>query len=364
MIKNRFQSAALAFNASNIVLFCIAVFHTALAVATLLLVSTLSAGAQTAAAASCGGNNLLEQLANDDPAAYQQVLDVAEQTLFGDSLLYKLEKEGVEPSYLFGTMHLTDPRVISIPKQAQEAIDSSDVVAIESVEILDPAKAQLALMAKPELTMFVGDDRLSNYLSEDDKKILSEGLAERGMQLALIDRMKPWLLNGMLALPQCELSRKQAGEPFLDIALAQNAEKAGKELVGLETIVEQIDAMASLPMDLHVQGLIDTVSLGDLTEDVIETMIVLYTEGKTATVWPLLRVVGEKYGREDAQDPSGYAEFEEVMVNTRNVTMLNRSLPLLEKGKAFIAVGALHLPGKKGLARLYEKAGYTVTAVK
>ncbi len=36
--------------------------------------------------------------------------------------------------------------------------------------------------------------------------------------------------------------------------------------------------------------------------------------------------------------------------------------PLLEEGGLFIAVGALHLPGKKGLVALLREAGYTVTA--
>ncbi len=43
--------------------------------------------------------------------------------------------------------------------------------------------------------------------------------------------------------------------------------------------------------------------------------------------------------------------------------MRDRALPLLGKGGAFIAVGALHLPGDKGLVALFREAGYTVTAV-
>jgi uncharacterized protein YbaP (TraB family) len=36
---------------------------------------------------------------------------------------------------------------------------------------------------------------------------------------------------------------------------------------------------------------------------------------------------------------------------------------ILAKGSAFIAVGALHLPGPDGLVEEFRKAGYTVTAV-
>lgn len=40
--------------------------------------------------------------------------------------------------------------------------------------------------------------------------------------------------------------------------------------------------------------------------------------------------------------------------------MAERAAPLLEKGGAFIAVGALHLPGKEGLIERFRALGYTV----
>ena len=308
----------------------------------------------------CSGANLLKQFAKSAPGTLEKINNEAAKVPFGNTLLFKLEKEGIEPSYLFGTMHMTDPRIVTLPKSAEKAFKDANIVAIESTEILDPAKAQITLMSRPELTMFVDEKRLTDFMSEEDKNILRTGLAQRGMQLALIDRMKPWLLTGMLALPACEFARKQAGKPYLDLAIAQRAVAQSKELVGLETLLEQFNAMASLPMHFHVQGLVDTLKLGDRVNDVTETMIILYTQGKIGAVWPMLRAVSQNTGQADDNE-DGYAKFEETMVNTRNRTMLKRSLPLLERGNAFIAVGALHLPGEQGLAKLYEKAGYKVT---
>ena len=37
--------------------------------------------------------------------------------------------------------------------------------------------------------------------------------------------------------------------------------------------------------------------------------------------------------------------------------------PLLEAGHAFITVGALHLPGERGILHLLEQRGYRVEAV-
>lgn len=357
------RSAVIADRLSDASLVIIGAVHATVLAVTMLLAFTASPAKSDTLAKTCGGKNIMQLLAADDPARFAAIESEAAKVPFGEGLLFKLEKEGVAPSYLFGTMHMTDPRVVALPKAADEALNGAQIVAIESTEILDPAAAQAALMSKPELTMFVDDKRLTDFLDDEGKDVLAKGLAERGMQLALIERMKPWLLTGMFALPECEFDRKKAGESFLDLALAERAQRDGKELVGLETLLEQFDAMASLPMEFHVQGLVDTLALGDTVKDVTETMIVLYTEGKTGTVWPMLRAVSDMAGQTDQADSEGYAEFEETMVHTRNKTMLTRSLPLLERGNAFIAVGALHLPGAEGLAQLYQDAGYTVTAV-
>ena len=52
-----------------------------------------------------------------------------------------------------------------------------------------------------------------------------------------------------------------------------------------------------------------------------------------------------------------------ALLKSRNTTMVERAAPLLASGGAFIAVGALHLPGKTGLVERFRASGYTVTKV-
>jgi uncharacterized protein YbaP (TraB family) len=128
---------------------------------------------------------------------------------------------------------------------------------------------------------------------------------------------------------------------------------------GLETAAGQLRAMASLPIAFHIKGLVETLKLGDKINDINETMIVLYQRGDTGTFWPLLRSMSP--GEED--DAAGYAAFEQAMITDRNKVMVHHAQPILAKGNAFMAVGALHLPGPEGLVEDFRKAGYTVTAV-
>ena len=50
-----------------------------------------------------------------------------------------------------------------------------------------------------------------------------------------------------------------------------------------------------------------------------------------------------------------------TLIDERNLRMRDRLLPILEKGDAFVAVGAMHLSGETGLVELLRQSGYTVT---
>lgn len=349
--------------AERAILGLLAMFNIAL-VFSVVVIAALGASSLAAKAQSqpsCTGQNLLEMMEGTDPEGYQRVLDAAADTVFGDHVFYRVEKPGTAPSFLFGTMHMTDERVLDMPDAAAKALANADIVAIEATEILDETKAQMTLLGRPDLTMFTGDQRLDDFMTAQQKAVIEAGLEQKGMKLALVNRMKPWLLSGMLALPACETARKQAGAKILDVFIAEQAQQGGKELVGLETIIEQLEAMDSIAMEDHIAGLADTLKFVDYMDDVIETMIIAYDEGDIGIVWPLLQNFKPDGFEADSNAANGYTSFEEIMVNKRNQTMFDRSIPLLERGNAFIAVGALHLPGENGLAQMYTDAGYTVT---
>ncbi len=321
-----------------------------------LVVTALAVGKARAELPACTGQDMMAEMQRSNPAALTAIRAEADKTLNSKGLLWKIERNG-QTSYLFGTMHMTDPRVTRLTQAASKAFDASDTVVIETTDVLDRSKMMAALMQKPELTMFTDGTTLTSLLPSGDVEGVNKALDARGIPPASVAKMKPWMLSAMLALPACELARQADGAPVLDVKLADDAKAAGKSIEGLETAISQLEAMASLPMDLHVKGLVDTLKLGDRIDDVIETMIVLYVNGDTGTFWPLFKAAlpGE------AGDEQGYALFEETMIKARNKTMVERAEPILARGNAFLAVGALHLPGPDGLIELFRKDGYTVT---
>lgn len=336
-----------------------ALFHITLV--TILLLTLL--GIKPARAeedVSCVGQDLVEIMQRDEPQKYQNLLAESDKVLNGKGTFWRIEKDGIAPSYLLGTMHVTDPRVLKMPNGAQEAFASAKTVVVESDEILDEQKAAVAIFARPDLSMFIDGKSITDMLSEQDKQRLEDGLKQRGIPLASVMKMKPWILASFVALPACEIKRKAQGASFLDKKIAEDGVAAGKSIKGLETLVEQIQAMADLPMEFHVKALVETLSLGDRMQDIIWTMTDLYLQENVGAIMPMITAVTPVSA---GADEDGYARFEKRIITDRNHVMAERAAPILAEGSVFMAVGALHLPDEEGVIELLRKQGYTLTRV-
>ncbi|TCU36244.1 TraB/GumN family protein [Rhizobium azibense] len=343
--------------AGNMLLWLIAAFHMLLAAA--LLAMLLAVSSAQAADDTCTGQNLMSELQQNDPARYAEVVKEADATPNGKGIFWKIEKPGLKPSWLLGSMHVTDPRVLNLPLYARAARDGADTIVIESDEILSQKKAAAALLARPDLTMFTDGTTIEKLLSRDDYARLGAGLKRRGIPLSAVSRMRPWMIASAVALPACEISRKAKGIPFLDQKIAADAAAEGKQVRGLETLAEQLQAMAELPVEFHLKSLIETLELGSKMNDVVETMTDLYLSGDIGMTIPMLKTVSPD-GKDEKSD---YASFEQRIILDRNKTMAERAAPILAGGNVFMAVGALHLPGEVGIIELLRKQGFTVTKV-
>ncbi|MCO6184898.1 TraB/GumN family protein [Rhizobium sp. L1K21] len=340
---------------SDLVLWTGAVIHT-LAALSLLFILVFALPARAQEDISCGGHDLLAGLQEKDPEAYARIARQAADIPNSESIFWKVEKDGVPASYLFGTMHLSDPRVVDMPEGAHEAFEAADTLIVESDEILDQQKASAALLSQPQLTTFTDGKSITDYLTPEERKLLEADLKGRGVPLFAVSKMKPWLLSSFVSMPVCEAARKASGRPFLDQKLVMEAAASGKKIVGLETLAEQLEIMASLPMDMHIKGLMSAIKDPQLTRDGMETLITLYDQGKAAWLEPV-----SKYLYPEDDDGFSMAEFEQKMVITRNHHMAERAADTLAKGNAFMAVGALHLSGKEGLVQLLRDEGFTLT---
>ncbi|BCL75923.1 GumN family protein [Jeongeupia sp. HS-3] len=274
----------------------------------------------------------------------------AKSESFPRAVLWKIDKPGVKPSWLFGTAHVSDPEVTRLSPQVQKAFDDADTVTtevrIDFNGMMDFAKR--VLMPEGELLA----DQID---AEHYQKLLPE-LAARDYPEVAAKRIKPWAAAMLLMVP-----KKKAGDLPLDLMLAKMAIEGSKQYTGLETITEQAAVFEAIPADKQKTLLYALIDQQADVDTYSRKLIAMYVK---RDVEGIVRFANQD---EVTLPPADQAFFntwkQKTLIDERNERMVERMGPQLAKGSSFIAVGALHLPGKTGLVAQLKKQGYTLTPI-
>lgn len=307
----------------------------------------------------CGGKDLLSIMQSNEPARYAGVLARAAEIPNGKALLWRVEKGGEAPSYLFGTIHISDARALEFPDVVRAAFAESRTALFElkmPEDDMERVRWAAKMMRHAALD---GPKTLKDYLNDDEQQALAEAAKELGLYGIVPFLMKPELLAMQLSMSKCYLRQMKKGAKGVDFTLTEEAYAVGKNVIGLETVEEQLAAIGSISLEDGLEYLRYALSGLNEGEDNTETMIRRYLERRIDVLWAWSEVEAEKIGMADG----AYDAVMEDLLDKRNVRMAERAAPLIDEGGAFIAVGALHLPGENGLVSLFRQRGYTVTAV-
>jgi uncharacterized protein YbaP (TraB family) len=309
----------------------------------------------------CAGKDILPDLAVSAPKLTTR-LALAEKTIpNGQAILWRItDKTGkIAPSHLFATIHLTSADVHALPAEARTAIEGASVVALEVKETVDPAEHMRAYFRHARfMVMPLGKD-MWDLIPDADESFIKSAPQIPPDRVATLGVLQPWVVTFMLVYPPCEVERQQAGLPILDQAIGEMALAREIPLVGLEKVEEQMAILSEVPLDTQARFLVALAKYGSQLPDFIETSKQLYLARKLSSAF----VLSTQGLPTDEPDPAMTTYLKDRLISQRNKVMLERALPLIAKGNAFIAVGAAHLPGDQGLVELFRKAGYEVTPV-
>lgn len=307
---------------------------------------------------ACSGQDILDEIRQNSPEQSARIDAAAATTINASALLWKIEGRSGPPSHLFGTVHLTDDRVNALPTSVTTALGAAKRVILEIAD-LSPTATGKAIAKMQALLVFSDGRSLKSLLTPGEYKLIGKAIEQVGMPADAAAVLKPWVITMALALTACERRRSDAGLLPLDMRLAQTARAAGVPVLGLETLEDQLKAMAAVPDEDQLTILKAGLKLIDRADDLIETMVRRYLARDLARIWPLQHELWRSAGF----DPAALGSFQKELVSVRNAKMRDAALPHLQKGGTFIAVGALHLPGRDGLVEMLREAGYTVTPV-
>jgi uncharacterized protein YbaP (TraB family) len=260
------------------------------------------------------------------------------------SLLWEISGKNLkQPSFLFGTVHLICPADFSLSDSLKNAVAKTSQLALE-IDMDDPG-----LMSTMTKNMFMaGGKTLKEILNEQQYVQLSRFYKDSlGMDIAAFGRAKPFMMMGPM------FSKILGCEPqSYEISLMGLAAKQKSEIVGLETIEEQMAVFDTIPYDRQAEMLIKIIDKLPETKSEFRDLVLLYKKQDLQSLYDL--TLKSEFGL-DGQD--------EVMLFKRNQNWIRRIDKMVQEKSTFIAVGAAHLGGEKGVIALLRKEGYKVRAV-
>lgn len=262
---------------------------------------------------------------------------------YGEGLLWKIGAEDGATVHLFGTIHSQDRLVTSLPPPARLSMAQSRKLVMEVIP--DQHANEVFNTA-----MYFQDTRNLEHLL--DKDIYSELLSlvpDYGIPAADLPRLKPWAAFTLIGRPKPVRAVTQ------EQTLMSIAQASGTPVAALETMEELVSVLESLPLEDQLIILNDTVcNHGKIirqTGDLIE----MYLARDLAAM-----VI---FNEQPHHDEAVFERFMQKILHERNARIIGKIEDYLAEGGAFISIGAMHLPDQRGLLKMLEERGYTISRV-
>ncbi|MBN1447885.1 MAG: TraB/GumN family protein, partial [Bacteroidetes bacterium] len=190
-------------------------------------------------------------------------------SLPAQSLLWKIEgKDLPAPSYLFGTIHAICPADAVLGDAVLSAVDSTAQIALE----LDLDDERL-LVEVGRLSFLPGDSTLKDLYTEEDFARLDRWIQDSvGVSIQPMLAFRPLWLVGLLM--NKILGCKATSYEQLFMAIAR---KQGKEVIGIESPEEQMQAFSSIPLREQAAMVLEMVDHADSTRAEFQRLAEAYT---------------------------------------------------------------------------------------
>lgn len=268
----------------------------------------------------------------------------SQEVILDNSLLWKIEGSELDhPTYLFGTIHAISQDDFFMPESVEKAFSGSQQIVLE----LDMDDPQMGMQLMQGAVM--SDGNTLDKLMEPAAYAILDSLIQKntGVGAAMFNNWQPMLAFSLIV--QEFIEGKMAS---YELAFVEMSKEAQKEILGLETVQEQINAIANITYQDQANYLHEQIMDLDNNRVLFKTMVDLYVNQKITDL--------EDY----IVESNGGDELAVHLLKERNEKWIDRMIEMGAQKPTFFAVGAGHLAGENGVIHLLRKEGYSVTAVK
>lgn len=261
-----------------------------------------------------------------------------------NALLYKISGNGItEPSYLFGTIHITcDAKLDS---NVMKALDATSQMYLE----LDMDDAEMQTKMMKSISMRDGA-KISSMVSAEDFKLLDDYTMEHlKISASVLDNYKPLLLSSMFLSTLLDCKPQSFESELVRISTLQK-----EPVFGLETVEEQMSFFDQIPYQQQAEELVNSVR-GKFKMDKIELNSLLKSYA-TKDLNEMQRLI-------ESSSSTLMKDYQELLLINRNKNWISMMERISKDKPTFFGVGAAHLIGEEGVISLLRRSGYQVNAV-
>jgi len=239
-----------------------------------------------------------------------------------------------------GTMHSRDSRAFTYYSQACELMKQCEVFGPEmNTAHINTAQWQQAFTLPPDLAL----DRVWGQGKYQKRRTMLHKAF--GLDLDALKGVSPVFIQGLMMASCLGSEQPQT----LDQMLLDNAIKQGMTVKGIESPEDQYAIAKSLDAGVQIQQLDAMLGRPDKFRHQANKLAVLYANNELTSLYQL----GKR----------GLGAFRQILLYDRNQRMAETIHHQIRLAGNFVAVGAAHLPGQKGVLRLLKQRGYKITSV-
>lgn len=281
-------------------------------------------------------------------------------------LLYKISGNNLpRPSYIIGTHHLANVGFVNKIKGVNDALTNTEQMYGELVwdnmtnaDSVAYMKQQMILPDGKTLKDVLSTEqyaKLNAYLKSAMQADLNNPIVQ-----AQMGKLTP--LAMVMQLTILSYMTKHIGEfdptSTFDQYFQAQAKKNNEYVGGLETVAFQAKVLyGSMPLQRQLVMLECFLDHTAFMEEMAEKMSkAFYAQDLNA----LKAAQNEKLNNSCDNTP----EEDNLLIYNRNADWLKKMPAIMAKAPTFFVVGALHLPGDKGVLDGLRKLGYTVEGVR
>ncbi len=305
----------------------------------------------------CSGQDLIAALPAQDLAPLRAAADAVPYASGNAWMVTK----GEEVLYILGTMHLDDPRHAAILQTMLPWLRASDLLLVEAGPE-EQALLKARISKEPTILINTEGPTLPEVLSKADWQALSVAMTVRGVPPFMAAKFKPWYITVLLSLPPCALT---AGMPLgLDQQLMDQAAAADIPTQALEPYDTLFSVFETSTIEEQIKMLALSVAADTHSEDMHATMIESYFAEDTRLSWEFTKYWTKSL---PGYDPVSAGAELQVMEDRLMIGRNEAWIAVIEEavtkqsGPIFIAFGALHLAGDRGVLNLLGQRGFTLT---